>query len=112
MREVAKILQFRLVEHPLGSTWNLPQIRLAGPYTREKIRHPLVLGGALGRRLKPSGEAALLSPEGPADRQSMLSNLHALTRRRRRIAGLQACRLSRMRHPSVALRMALFAHMT
>ena len=60
--------------------------------TREKIRHPLVLGGALGRRLKPSGEAALLSPEGPANRQSMLPNLHAPPVAARRIAGLRACR--------------------
>lgn len=76
--------------------------------TREKIRHPLVLGGALGRRLKPSDEAAIPQAEGPTKPQSMLPGLHA----RRRIAGLQACRLSRMRHASVALRMALFAHMT
>ena len=48
-----------------------------GPLNPRKIWYRSVLGGALGRRLKPSDEAAIPQAEGPTKPQSMLPNLHA-----------------------------------
>ena len=121
VREVAKILQFRLVEHPLVPRGTFRRFGLRAPIPAENLVSLSVRwgAGAPAKAIRRGGPPLARRTRRPPKHASEPSRAICKTRHEAFAfayeAGLPACGpagLSRMRHPSVALRMALFAHMT